>query len=547
MNENPAECNRKGCARPVSEVSCRHCLDVPDVDLRSTRTNVQYCSPDCQQIDKKTHHSICTERQEIRRIARFASLYDHIFDVERMTMFDGVVQRAEILPGGRREFQFRDRHCINAITVTTPLLAYLLEGLSLKIEEVDVTPPDPHRITLWHVSNDSTMRCVRAHLHTVVTLQRISPPSLSPQSNPRSNERVVLDASAPQYGQPQVLTTWRGFCRNRRQNSTGLYSEPFGFHYDQHEKALEKVLGLSNEVGDGSDDEAERSSGFDEKSSATGDSEDGHDTSSKTAVAADSDDTPSEAEYADDEASSEDDSDHDNAASDEQEEFKEISTVQRETTIQVINNVLYKQVELVGGRDELWAMSHERFQEFECRVVRKLCKKLSALDIQLESFRDGSETAHEALSCVPGCQNYSNEGTSYSGYSQLGWELGFGGEGGFLSTCVYPNCESVTTEMPNPYRFGRASTRYCCSEHLQDAEFERITILLANLCNKIAILDVWANDDYIYEEEEVLPDGTRKVVCRWPTSRNDSRFSEKPPVLYRGVLAAIPSAAYLRA
>lgn len=150
-------CGLPGCNRALSPIRivCQNCLEVPDSDIYSPRTNYGYCCYEHREWDKTTHTiTTCCERKVWRTMVRIVAICNMVVMCVQMKMylfhitFDHVVSSKvrEVGIEWRMNAQNGEQwwpegmwhpgilaavsvdNCIFGIKLVTPLLAWLLQG-----------------------------------------------------------------------------------------------------------------------------------------------------------------------------------------------------------------------------------------------------------------------------------------------------------------------------------------------------------------------------------------------------------------------------------
>ncbi|KAF2125203.1 hypothetical protein P153DRAFT_390052 [Dothidotthia symphoricarpi CBS 119687] len=284
-----------GVTQSDTPTCCPDCRDVPESDINSTRSSwLCPCDSGCDH-----HQRLCKQRHSARTVIRLASLQYELAMVFRSETMPGVVEDymnvhpsagffKDKLPARILNWRSVERpaaedppipahlpeqvrlqagsveNCINAISTTSPALAYWTEGMALKIQEAHVIPNPVKHIVLQHVDEDEFQR--PADLHTIIV---ISPDNDNKEDTNSTwgqgctlgeiwgDEGRVFDATHPQYDfdincQKTSDYVWYKVMPEQK----GHFVTPFGRCLRMHEEDRDKspnvitrANALSRELG----------------------------------------------------------------------------------------------------------------------------------------------------------------------------------------------------------------------------------------------------------------------------------------------------------
>ncbi|KAF1843241.1 uncharacterized protein K460DRAFT_418344 [Cucurbitaria berberidis CBS 394.84] len=263
---NPYGC---GSFPGTSPESCPNCRDVPDSDIDSTRTSWQcLCGGWCYD-----HHQIeCDRRQISRTIVRLVSLQQKLalvisaatmmkviysysddplecFPLDQFIYYKDWSQSAfpepPFVEGIPEEVKIQAccvENCFFAIATTSPSLAWLVEGMPIKLQEFNAVGNPTKRIAFWRMS--ATKRDRLSELHTALVMA----PDTAEDRNAKSTWEIgpqlvglwggagarVSDATFPQFAFDRNCHTTADYLREKVREYNHPTVLPFGFCIMKH-------------------------------------------------------------------------------------------------------------------------------------------------------------------------------------------------------------------------------------------------------------------------------------------------------------------------
>jgi hypothetical protein len=254
-------------------ISCPNCRDVPQHDINSPRTCWQCVCGGC----KEYHQKECDERQLTRFIIRLGSLqYElaHMFraktmigvietwkDVKSFEALGGLPGRLifwrecskpssidppvrENLPAKVKAQACSVENCVHAISTVSPSLAYWVEGMPLRIRELNFEPNPAKLVVLQRLKQENYQTPAVVHSVLVVLPEADCLQSSGGINSPQLEEvwahGHVFDPTHWQYDFPVNCETTSDYLWNKTKESQHNRVFPFGRSYGIHESEREE-------------------------------------------------------------------------------------------------------------------------------------------------------------------------------------------------------------------------------------------------------------------------------------------------------------------
>ncbi|KAH7382417.1 hypothetical protein DE146DRAFT_770410 [Phaeosphaeria sp. MPI-PUGE-AT-0046c] len=244
-----APCGARLSAELVGLTPCEKCLEVPDNDIDCRLTNYNYCCRDHKEKDRHRHRTECEARGAKRSVVRAAAVITTVYKAGRKWLYfariiqssidaSGKYRDIDVIPSGYAgpkpsnnlddidmECASSFEDCIFAIVRSTPLIAWLLENISVNIREHEAHASKTRQTRVRFVYLDGTTKTSPyATWHAFLSIKLLYPGS-------SSSDHLVLDLSSMQYENPQKTHSAETYFKTAIKFESQNPSKKFGDLY----------------------------------------------------------------------------------------------------------------------------------------------------------------------------------------------------------------------------------------------------------------------------------------------------------------------------